>query len=255
MEQEKKPITGATPFIERRYIPIDNEFRFDTEKNELEGYASIFGETYKVWGFDETVEHGAAKKTIAENDIRALFNHDASLILGRNRSNPSTLELNEDKRGIHYRIKLGNQSYANDLRESVARGDVSQSSMGFQVIKDIWEDNFTKRTIREIKLFDVSPVTFPASEKTEVKLRSAFIDLGLDYNALNLIIVKSNREMPLEQNEIDLLNKTIEILNAYIPRDSVPPDQHTDKEEPDQSTLFDEMLERKIQVMKILGGI
>lgn len=226
----------STPYTERRYIPVDEEFRFDTEKNTLEGYASVFDEIYKVWGFDETVERGAFKKTVKENDIRALFNHDPNFVLGRNKANPATLEVSEDSKGLHYRIKLGNQSYANDLRESVGRGDVSQSSMGFQVIKDIWENNFSKRTITEVKLFDVSPVTFPASEKTEVKLRSAFIDMGIDYNALNLIILKANREMQLTDDDISILKTTMGILDEYIPKEE-PPEKHSSDHEPDLSTL------------------
>ena len=250
----KDKIRGASPFLERRYIPVNTEFRFDTAKNELEGYASVFDEPYKVWNFDESVERGSFKKTIKENDIRALFNHDPNYVLGRNKAEPATLELKEDSHGLHYVIKLGNQTYANDLRESISRGDVSQSSMGFQVIKDVWEDNFTKRTIREVKLFDVSPVTFPASEKTEVKLRSAMMDLGIDYNALNLIFIKSNREMALEENEITLLRSTIDILSDYLPK-AEPPEQHSAKNEPDQSTRLSEIAGRKIQIMRMkLGG-
>jgi uncharacterized protein len=250
----KDKIRGASPFIERRYIPVNTEFRFDTTKNELEGYASVFDESYRIWNFDETVERGAFKKTIKENDIRALFNHDPNYVLGRNKAEPSTLELKEDSHGLHYAIKLGNQTYANDLRESISRGDVSQSSMGFQVVKDIWEDNFTKRTIREVKLFDVSPVTFPASEKTEVKLRSAMLDLGIDYNALNLIFIKSNREMALEEGEVTLLRSTIDILNDYLPQ-TEPPKQHSVKTEPDQSTRLTVIVGKRLQLFrKELGG-
>lgn len=243
----------ATPYIERRYIPIGEEFRFDTEKNTLEGYASVFGEVYKVWGFDETVERGAFKKTVKENDIRALFNHDPNFVLGRNKADPPTLEVSEDSKGLHYRIKLGNQSYANDLRESVGRGDVSQSSMGFQVIKDIWENNFSKRTITEVKLFDVSPVTFPASEKTEVKLRSAFLDMGIDYNALNLIIVKANRNIDLSDDDKAILNDAIKTFNSFLPVGE-PPEKHSPAIEPVDTTL-DVILERKLAINKLLREV
>ena len=231
---KEKQKNSATPFIERRYIPIDSEFRYDTDKNEVEGYASVFGIEYDVFGFKESVSRGAFKKTIKENDIRGLFNHDPSYVLGRNKA--GTLELKEDEYGLHYLIKLPNTTYANDLKESISRGDVSQSSFGFQVIKDVWENDFSKRTITEAKLFDVSPVTFPASEKTEVKLRSALIDYGIDYNALNLIIIKANRDMGLTDDDIELLNKTKEILDGFIPK-MEPLETHSAIDEPDLSTL------------------
>ena len=215
--------------------------------------ASVFGVEYDVWGFKESVSRGAFKKTIKENDIRGLFNHDPSFVLGRNKA--GTLELKEDEHGLHYLIKLPNTTYANDLKESISRGDISQSSFGFQVIKDNWEDDFSKRTITEAKLFDVSPVTFPASEKTEVKLRSAFNEMGIDYNALNLIIVKNNRGMDLTTDEIAIVNSTIDVLNGFIQDTEEPLETHSADVEPGDPTLG-RILDKRIHLMKIkLGGL
>ena len=131
---KNKDNNKATPYIERRFIPIDSEFRYDTDKNELEGYASVFNVSYDVWDFKEKVRKGAFKKTIKENDIRGLFNHDPNYVLGRNKA--GTLELSEDSHGLHYRVRLPNTTYANDLKESISRADITQCSLGFQTIKD-----------------------------------------------------------------------------------------------------------------------
>jgi len=248
--KEKK---SALPFIERRYIPIGTEFRFDSERNEIEGYGAVFNTWYDVFGFREKVLKGAFKRTIKGNDIRSLFNHEPNLILGRNKA--GTLEITEDEHGLHYRTRLPNTTYANDLRESIDRGDVTQCSIGFQVVKEIWDNGYKDRSLEEVKLFDVGPVTFPASEKTEVKLRSAMLDMGIDYNILNLIIVKSNRGIELEENEIETLRNTISIFGTYIPQVDVPLDEHTSEVDPVLTTRLSNLVDRRIQLFrKKLGG-
>jgi HK97 family phage prohead protease len=152
------------PDIERRFVTTDFEVRSQGDTHFFEGYALMFErKSQNLGGFREKVAHGAVTKTIAEADIRALFNHDPNMILGRNRA--GTLDLTEDSEGLHYRTSMPDTSYARDLLVSMERGDVTQSSFGFRVVKDDWgidEDEFPIRTLREIALFDVSPVTYPA---------------------------------------------------------------------------------------------
>lgn len=151
--------------IERRYLPTVFESRVEGQKLTVEGYALKWEtKSQNLGGFREKVAEGATTKTIGEADIRALFNHDPSLVLGRNRS--GTLRLAEDSTGLHYEV-FGDmrQSYVADLAISMERGDVSNSSFGFRTINDEWgidEADFPIRTLREIALLDVSPVTYPA---------------------------------------------------------------------------------------------
>lgn len=129
--------------------------------------------------FVEEIAPGAFDDVLGD-DVRALFNHDDNLILARTTS--KTLEISVDERGLKYKFEAPNTSIGNDLLENIRRGDVSQSSFGFRVADDKWEDMETikdgkkwfktKRTILKLeRLYDVSPVTFPAYPDTEVALR------------------------------------------------------------------------------------
>jgi HK97 family phage prohead protease len=118
------------------------------------------------------VRSGAFAKSIEADDIKALFNHDPNYVLGRNKAN--TLELCEDGKGLFVRIYPPDTQWARDLKTSIARGDISQMSFGFTVEQDKWssEDGVDTRELIEVKLFDVSPVTFPAYPETDVGVRS-----------------------------------------------------------------------------------
>ncbi len=166
--------TGTT--TERRYFTCpDIEVRAtenDSEPAVLVGYAALFGELSEdLGGFQERIAPGAFSKSLG-GDVRALFNHDPNLIIGRTRS--GTLKLSEDQRGLRAEITLPNTSAARDLLESVRVGNVDQMSFGFRTISDNWEDHEGKivRTLLEVNLFDVSPVTFPAYPQTEIAKRS-----------------------------------------------------------------------------------
>ncbi|MFA5376878.1 MAG: HK97 family phage prohead protease [Dehalococcoidia bacterium] len=145
----------------------------DGEKPKIRGYASVFNqESEDLGGFREIVRPGAFKKTIQESDIRALFNHDANYVLGRKKT--GTLVLEEDERGLKIVIDPPETTWAKDLLTSIRRGDIDQMSFGFKTVKDEWEkrDSQTFRYLVEAKLFDISPVTFPAYPQTSVAVRS-----------------------------------------------------------------------------------
>lgn len=158
--------------VERRYVPFA-EFRADGDGNTLKGHPSTFGDPYDLGHFDERVAPGAFDDVLGD-DVRALFNHDPNLVLGRTKS--GTLRLSVDKRGLFSEIDLPESATA--LREAIKRGDVDQMSFGFTVQSDTWEvtNEETGRELRTInkigRLFDVSPVTFPANPNTDVALRS-----------------------------------------------------------------------------------
>src|SRR4030042_336577 len=163
---------------ELRYMPFDWELREEANKPpKLVGYASVFNQEVEIFGlWREKVSPGAFKKTIKESDIRALWNHNTDLVLGRNKS--GTLSLAEDDHGLNVEIVPPDTQAGRDALTSIKRGDVSQMSIAFQIIKQEWftpEDKkvLSLRTIHEMKLYEVSPVTFPAFEKTTISARSA----------------------------------------------------------------------------------
>jgi len=164
--------------METRTLPI-TELRLEkqTENNGgiIEGHAAIFDSWSETIGgifpFRERVKRGAFSESLKNDDIKALFNHDANYVLGRNKA--GTLELIEDERGLLVKIKPPETQWAKDLSVSIQRGDINQMSFGFTVEEDDWrnEDGIDVRELRKVKLYDVSPVTYPAYTSTDVGVR------------------------------------------------------------------------------------
>lgn len=157
-----------------RSIASKFETREENDERIIEGYFAVFNSNYEIApGMSESVAPGAFKNTLS-GDIRALVNHDTTLVLGRNTA--KTLELSEDERGLWGRIRINpNDSDAVNLYERVKRGDVSQCSFGFDILDEeteFREDGGVHWTIKEVKLYEVSCVTFPAYESTNIDARS-----------------------------------------------------------------------------------
>ena len=145
------------------------ETREENGERIIEGYAAVYGVEANIGPFKETISRGAFDNVL-ENDVRALINHDPSLVLGRTSS--GTLELTSDDIGLKYRVKLGNQQYATDLYESIQRGDISQSSFAFTIKDQTWSEDRSSRSVNEVaQLLDVSPVTYPAFKEATVVAR------------------------------------------------------------------------------------
>jgi HK97 family phage prohead protease len=147
----------------------------DSNAPVIEGHAAVFDEWSELLGsmfpFKEKVRHGAFSETIGKDDIRALFNHNPDYVLGRNKA--GTLELEETEQGLLVRILPPDTQWARDLQVSIGRGDITQMSIGFEVLEDKWatENGVDIRDLIKVKLYDVSPVTFPAYTQTDVGLR------------------------------------------------------------------------------------
>jgi len=165
--------------IERRAFALDGGLRIQTraepagEMPRIVGHAAVFDQEADIMGFfSERIASGAFTRAIAEDDVRALWNHDPNYPLGRNRA--GTLILREDATGLLTETLPPETSYARDLIASIGRGDVSQMSFAFRVKREEWAERERDwlRTILEVELFDVSPVTYPAYPTTDVGLRA-----------------------------------------------------------------------------------
>lgn len=166
---------------ERRMRTVGTEFktREDGEAPAIEGYFSVFDSNYEIApGMTESVAPGAFSKTLS-GDVRALTNHDTTLVLGRTKNH--TLELREDAHGLWGHIDINpNDADAMNLYERVKRGDVDQCSFGFDIRSedtDIREDGSVHWTIKDVELYEVSCCTFPAYEQTNISARSAERDI------------------------------------------------------------------------------
>lgn len=160
----------------RQLRTISSEFntRDDGGNLSIEGYFAVFGSVYEIApGLSESIAPGAFDKTLS-GDIRALINHDTTLVLGRTKA--GTLNLRTDNRGLWGHIDVNpNDSDAMNLYERVKRGDVDQCSFGFDIIDEeteFREDGSVHWTIKEVELYEVSPCTFPAYEETSIAARA-----------------------------------------------------------------------------------
>ena len=161
---------------ERRTVSGTVEYRMDeAEGNEVFGYAAEIGVETELWpDFFEEIAPGAFDDVL-DQDVRALFNHDANLILARSNN---SLQIGVDERGLWYRFAAPNTTVGSDLKENLRLQNVTQSSFGFIIEEDTYRTEtrngraVTIRTIIKVKtLLDVSPVTYPAYVTTEVSLR------------------------------------------------------------------------------------
>jgi HK97 family phage prohead protease len=180
-----------TPERERRFISASVELRASQETDAKKG-ATIFGYAAKFnaesenlgnseYQFREVIATGAFDDVL-NDDVRALFNHESSMILARSKGGEGSLRIGVDDVGLFYEFETPDTQVGRDLATSIKRGDVDQSSFQFQVNEEgqTWEEikvgdgpTILKRTITKIaRLLDVSPVTFPAYPDASVAIRS-----------------------------------------------------------------------------------
>lgn len=167
---EEDKIRRTVPFS----VGVETRAEGDVERPVITGHAAVFDElSVPLWGFREKIAKGAFARSIARgDDVRALFNHDPALLLGRTKN--ETLRVVEDDTGLAIRINPPDTQLARDVVTLIRRGDVDQMSFGFTTVRDEWDhsqETVVIRTLLEVDLFDVSPVTFPAYEQTDVQVR------------------------------------------------------------------------------------
>jgi len=135
----------------------------------------VFGTLAELPAHYEQLARSAFDEALSgDPDVKALVNHDPSMVLGSTRG--KTLRLEVDNRGLAFEVDLPDTSYARDLKELVARNDITAMSFGFLPGKDEWSRGPNGRQVRTHtsvkRLVDISPVAYPAYEGTEVFLRS-----------------------------------------------------------------------------------
>lgn len=162
---------------ERRFFSSDISVEVRDDKpnsRTITGYAAVFNKDSENFGwFIERIAPGAFSDVL-QNDTVALFNHDPNYPLARNGVN---LTLSEDDYGLKYRFDAPDTTVGNDLLANVRSGVIKQSSFAFTVAEEKWEEKDgpepSVRTITKVKrLYDVSPVTYPAYPDTTVAARS-----------------------------------------------------------------------------------
>lgn len=200
--------------IERR-ISKDTEIRAvaEGETKKLVGYAAVFNSlSEELWGFREKINPGAFQRSINEGaDVRALWNHDPNYVLGR--TSAKTLSLMEDSKGLKIEIKPPDTGFSRDLMVSIERGDISQMSFGFRVVKDQWEEKEDEniRTLLDVDLFDVAPVTFPAYKGTSIQSRS-LAERDLDIEGIERVFIRVEHKLPLTDKDRQVIHRAKDVF-------------------------------------------
>ena len=165
---------------QRTAVARDGKFQTRAEDGNLyiEGYFAVYNSRYDLWdGAYETIATGAFEGE-TRGDVRALCNHDSTLVLGRTTAGTLTLRTDEVGRWGSIIVNQADQDAMN-LYERVKRGDVSQCSFGFDIVdQDVqyMDGEPTVWTIKKVRLYEVSVVTFPAYQDTSVNVRRKDFD-------------------------------------------------------------------------------
>jgi len=201
-----------TSQLERRFLVTSlRSKKVDGKPTSLEGYAANYNcFSDNLGGFKEKIAPGAFARAIKEKqDVRALFNHNPDVVFGR--TTAGTLELSEDKTGLHFSCNMPETQAARDLLTSVDRGDINQCSFGFRATEEKWEDSteedkgqgiFQIRTLNDCDLFDVSPVTYPAYTQTSCSVRDLWPD-GIPSNVEQRMTTRAEAKT----DDIDVMAK------------------------------------------------
>jgi len=172
MHDKRQAIEG----YEVRYVPSELRVEEIDGKTRIVGYAAVFEkDSVNFGGWIERIAKGAFDASLArKDDVRALVEHDPRWIIGRTAA--GTLDLAADDTGLRMEIQPPDTTAGLDIVKSLKRGDVNQASFGFRTITDQWErtedGKLDVRTLLEVRLFDVSPVAFPAYPDTSVAVRA-----------------------------------------------------------------------------------
>jgi HK97 family phage prohead protease len=206
--------------IEKRTNEVKFELRAveDGDGMTFTGYAAVFNSPSEPLPFIERIAPGAFKRSLkARNDIKLLWNHDTGSVLGSTRA--GTLKLEEDNYGLRVTAVLPETTLGKDVRTLVQRGDVSAMSFGFSVPAngDTWNTDGTERTLRSVRIHEVSIVAFPAYSQTAgtASVRSfdgvaKRAEVDADQLADAMLAIEDGKDLSLEQSEI--LTKVIQRL-------------------------------------------
>lgn len=244
---------SAVTTEERRGLPLVDariQLRADDEVSDerFVGHAAVFNVRTAIgnpmrWGFYEEIAPGAFTKTLSEGDARFLLDHDSYYVVSR--VSAGTLSLRQDAIGLAVDSALDLQlSYVGDLKANVRNGNITGMSFGFYVVKDQWSTEEIEvagadpieveiRRILEVRLIEVSAVTFPAYEETDAGLRAALRHRG-DPDAIR----RRLDARPELATLLDELSPAARVQPALVV--DTPDDVQSRQEEPAETTPQDD---------------
>jgi len=234
IDELRKKLVGR----ERRYVALDLaaiELRTTGADPKIGMYIPFGKRSVEMYGFTETIAPGAFARTIKNGrgakrngDVVALWNHDPNWVLGRQSND--TLALVETNQGLDGEVTLdGQDAMHQHFARRVERRDVQGSSFGFETVRDEWQyndDGTCERTLLEVKLYDVSPVTYPAYPDSDSEARSlvdlATVRSGIDLGELASVL-RSVEHGKVPQDKAAEVRTWLQRLEGVLPPPAVPP--------------------------------
>lgn len=247
-ENEGRAKGEALSKIETRVLTTDFEVREEADGMHLTGYAARFNEPSEPLPFIERIAPGAFKRSLkSRNDIKLLWNHDSSTVLGSTRA--GTLTLTEDNQGLRVNAVLPDTQAGRDAKVLIQRGDVTGFSFGFTVPKggDTWNEDGTERTLNSIRLMEVSTgVAFPAYPTTNGTAQVRGLDklakrAEVDADALADAMMKLEEGEEITAEEKDILSRVISEL--------APKQEEAPTEEPKGDLAMLQLKKKKLELL------
>lgn len=203
--------------LETRFYPVELETRAEGDLGIISGRPIVFGSRTDLGWFDEIIMPGALNETNLD-DVRLCLNHDTGYVYARSRrNNPnSTMQLMPDAEGLRIQASLNitGSPKAQDYFSAVSRGDMDKMSFMFSIDAEEWEDLDSDHPLRKItkigSVVEVSCVTFPAYNATDINARSKE---ALDNARIELENAREQRAAEVETSkDIELLKARISLL-------------------------------------------
>jgi HK97 family phage prohead protease len=236
LEDENRTLTGAESRnmakLETRDFDAQIELRElpDGTGMTFSGYAAVFNSASEPLPFIERIAPGAFNRSLkARNDIKLLVNHDTGRVLASSRS--GTLRLTEDTKGLRVEADLPDTTDGRDMAVLLKRGDLSAMSFGFSVPAngDTWSSDGSERTLKSIRLHEVSVVAYPAYKASEASVRSfdqVALRTEVDPDKLADAMLKLEEGKDLNEAEASLINTVVQRLTPQP--ETVDPEKQDD---------------------------
>jgi len=228
-ENDGRAKGAAVSKIETRVFVNDFEVRETSEGMTLTGYAARFNEPSEPLPFVERIAPGAFKRSLrSKNDIKLLWNHDSSSVLGSTRS--GTLRLAEDEFGLRVEADLPDTQVGRDAKVLITRRDVTGFSFGFTVPPngDTWNESGTERTLKSVRLLEVSTgVAFPAYPTTngsaQVRsLEEIVMAAEVDLEMVTVALEKISAGEPISEAEKEMVES---VMDQLVPAEEMPEEE------------------------------
>ena len=218
-ENEGRATGEALSKFETRTFSTDFEVREEADGMRFSGYAALFDSASAPLPFTERIAPGAFKRSLrSKNNVFMFYNHDSGQVLASTRA--GTLRLEEDSRGLRVDAVLANTTAGRDVAELLRRGDLDAMSFGFSVPSggDEWNEDGSERTLKSVRLFEVSIVGSPAYEATSGTATVRGLDklatrADVDADALADALVKLETGEEISEDDKSLLSKVIDTLS------------------------------------------